>query len=38
MPIAFYEIGITKGFLVKVVVYGKTQVLLKDGEAATKGY
>lgn len=39
MPIGvIYESGIAKGSLVKVVVYGKAQVLLKDGESATRGY
>jgi hypothetical protein len=33
-----YENNITNGSLVKVVVYGKAQVLLKDGEVATNGY
>jgi len=33
-----YESGITNGANVKVVTYGKAQVLLKDGEASTLGY
>jgi len=39
MPIGIiYESGIANGSPVKVVVYGKTEVLLKDGLAATRGY
>ena len=39
MPIgAIYESGIADGSLVKVVVNGKAQVLLKDGESSTRGY
>ncbi|MDD2505612.1 MAG: hypothetical protein PHF21_05040 [Bacilli bacterium] len=39
MPIGvIYESGITNNNPVKVVVYGKAQVLLKNGEAASNGY
>jgi hypothetical protein len=39
MPIgAIYEDGIANGALVKVVVSGKAQILLKDGLASTNGY
>lgn len=39
MPIGvIYEDGIANGSPVKVVVYGKAQVLLKDGEVANNGY
>lgn len=39
MPIGvIYEDGITNGSFVKVIVYGKAQVLLKDGEVSTNGY
>ncbi|MCK9575308.1 MAG: hypothetical protein WCX32_01725 [Clostridia bacterium] len=39
MPIGvIYETGIINGSPVKVVVYGKADVLLKDGETATSGY
>jgi len=39
MPIGvIYETGIINELPVKVVVYGKAQVLLKDGETATRGY
>ena len=39
MPIGVvYESGITNGSSIKVVVYGKAQVLLKDGEIAVNGY
>lgn len=39
MPIGvIYESGIADGSSVKVVVYGKAQVLLADGHAATHGY
>ncbi|MDD2376687.1 MAG: hypothetical protein PHD15_04735 [Clostridia bacterium] len=39
MPIGvIYESDITNGSLVKVVVYGKAQVLLKNDEVATRGY
>lgn len=38
MPIGIiYESGIADGSSVKVVVYGKAQVLLEDGEASTHG-
>ncbi len=33
-----YEDGVKQGGTVKVVVYGKAQVLLKDGNAAVRGY
>ena len=33
-----YESGIPKGGLVKVVVFGKAQVLIKDGEESNSGY
>lgn len=39
MPIGvIYESGVANGSLVKVVVYGKAEVLLRDGESATNGY
>lgn len=39
MPIGvIYENGIINGSPVKVVVYGKAQVLLKDIESSVKGY
>lgn len=39
MPIGvIYESGIDDGSPVKVVVYGKAQVLLADGQGATHGY
>ena len=39
MPIgAIYESGIAQGSPVKVVVYGKAEVLLKDGQTAVHGY
>lgn len=39
MPIGvIYENGIANGSPVKVVVYGKAQVLLKNTEAAVRGY
>lgn len=39
LPIgAIYENGIANGSNVKVVVYGKAQVLLKDGESSSLGY
>jgi hypothetical protein len=39
MPIGvIYESGIANGSSVKVVVYGKVQVLLADGQSATHGY
>lgn len=39
MPIGvIYESGVPNGSPVKVVVYGKAQVLLKDGETAACGY
>ncbi len=39
MPIGvIYEDGVDNNAEVKVVVYGKAQVLLKNGEAATAGY
>lgn len=39
MPIGvIYEDDIANGSPVKVVVYGKAQVLLKNGEASTNGY
>lgn len=39
MPIGvIYEDGVDNGAPVKVVVYGKTQVLLRDTEAAVHGY
>lgn len=39
MPIGvIYQSGIANGSNVKVVVYGKADVLLKDGEAAVRGY
>ncbi|MDF2865372.1 MAG: hypothetical protein K0R72_181 [Clostridia bacterium] len=39
MPIGvIYEDGIINGSPVKVVVYGKAQVLLKNGESAINGY
>lgn len=33
-----YETGINNGAFVKVVVYGKAEVLLKNGESSTNGY
>ena len=33
-----YENGVANNSLVKVVVYGKAQVLLKNGESASNGY
>lgn len=33
-----YESGIPNGSAIKVVVYGKAQVLLKDGESSNNGY
>lgn len=39
MPIGvIYESGIADGSAVKVVTYGKADVLLKNGEASTHGY
>lgn len=39
MPIGvIYETGIADGSSVKVVVYGKAEVLLADGQSATHGY
>lgn len=39
MPMGvIYESGIANGSLVKVVIYGRAQVLLKDGEAAFQGH
>lgn len=39
MPLGvIYEDGIPVGGMVKVVVYGKAQVLLKDGYASEKGF
>ncbi|MFA6867625.1 MAG: hypothetical protein WCR54_08960 [Clostridia bacterium] len=39
MPIGvIYENGIADGSSVKVVTYGKADVLLKNGQAATNGY
>lgn len=39
MPIGvIYESGVANGSPVKVVVYGKAHVLLKDGQGATLGY
>ncbi|MFA6860472.1 MAG: hypothetical protein WCR30_03705 [Clostridia bacterium] len=39
MPIGvIYESGIDNGFPVKVVTYGKAEVLLKDGQSSTIGY
>lgn len=39
MPIGvIYESGIVNGSNVKVVVYGKSQVLLKNGESSIRGY
>jgi hypothetical protein len=39
MPIgAIYEDGIADGSNVKVVTYGKVQVLMEDSSASTKGY
>lgn len=33
-----YESGVANNALVKVIVYGKANVLLKDGESASVGY
>lgn len=33
-----YESGVSNGSLIKVIVYGKAQVLLKKGESTNKGY
>lgn len=39
MPIGvIYESGIANGQPVKVVIYGRAEVLLKNGETATRGY
>ena len=39
MPMgAIYENGIVNGSNVKVVVYGKAEILLKDGESSNRGY
>lgn len=39
MPIGvIYENGVTNGNPVKVVIYGRAEVLLKDGEAGFLGY
>jgi len=39
MPLGvIYDDGVASGSMVKVVVYGKAQVLLKNGESATRGY
>lgn len=39
MPIGvIYEDGIANGAPVKVVTYGRAEVLLKDGVASTRGY
>jgi hypothetical protein len=39
MPLGvIYENGISNGSLIKVITYGKAEVLLKNGENSSKGY
>lgn len=39
MPIGVvYETGVANGDPVKVVIYGRAEVLLRDGESASQGY